>query len=381
MKKDKIKLYLFEILLLSFLIFTLFASNIITDFKLMIITIVFAAVCLFLLKGKRKKSVFDFQANILISILAFIFVGLYYLLGFYYGFEKTKYLLNFSNIVNIVLPIFAIIISDEIIRRTLIAQDGKITIKSKKFDISTVLIYIINILLDLALYLRWYDLSYIDDFLMALGFLLFSSLSSNLFYNYYSRRFGSKGIIIFRLVTTLYAYLLPVVPGVYIFLRSFLKMLFPLLLYLIYENIYGKKMVSVAKRSRRVSIVSTTIVITIITLIIMLISCEFKYGIIVIGSTSMTGTINKGDAVIFERYDGGDIKKGQIIIFDSGGYKTVHRVVEIRKANNQIRYITKGDNNINEDLEFKTKKDILGVVKLRIKYLGKPSLWFRSLFK
>ena len=380
MKTDIIKLYLFEILLLSFLVFTLFASNIITDFRLMIISIIFAAICFFIFKSKRKKRIYDFQATLLLSILSFICVGLYYLLGIYYGFEKSKYILNMTNLINIVLPIFAIIISSEIIRRILIVQDANITIKGKKIHISISLIYFINILFDLALYLRWYDLAYIDDFLMALGFLLFASISSNLFYNYYSKRFGSKGLIVFRLVTTLYAYLLPVVPSVYIFFRSFLKMLFPFLLYVIYENTYAKKMVSIASKKRKASIISTSIILIIISLIIMLISCEFKYGIIVIGSTSMTGTINKGDAVIFESYDNQDIKKGQIIIFDSGGYKTVHRVVEIRKSNNQIRYITKGDNNINEDIDYKTKEDILGLVKLRVKYLGRPSLWFRSLF-
>ena len=37
--------------------------------------------------------------------------------------------------------------------------------------------------------------------------------------------------------------------------------------------------------------------------LIMLISCQFTYGIMVIGSKSMTGTLNKGDAIIFEKYE------------------------------------------------------------------------------
>jgi len=44
-------------------------------------------------------------------------------------------------------------------------------------------------------------------------------------------------------------------------------------------------------------------------LITMLISCQFKYGILVIGSESMTGTINVGDAVIYESYNNETIKK------------------------------------------------------------------------
>ena len=41
----------------------------------------------------------------------------------------------------------------------------------------------------------------------------------------------------------------------------------------------------------------------ILLLIVMLISCKFRFGIIVIGSGSMTGTLNVGDALIYERYE------------------------------------------------------------------------------
>ena len=69
------------------------------------------------------------------------------------------------------------------------------------------------------------------------------------------------------------------------------------------------------------------------SLITMLISCQFRYGILVIGSESMTGTINKGDAVVFESYEGQLLQTGQIIIFDYNGIQTVQRIVEIKKIN------------------------------------------------
>ena len=95
----------------------------------------------------------------------------------------------------------------------------------------------------------------------------------------------------------------------------------------------------------------------------------------------MTGSINKGDAIIYEKFKNQDLKKGQVIIFSYNNIKTVHRIVEIRKVNGEYRLITKGDFNKNKDGGFRSNKTIEGVVKLRIKYIGLPTLWFRSLFK
>ena len=39
-----------------------------------------------------------------------------------------------------------------------------------------------------------------------------------------------------------------------------------------------------------------------------------------------------GDAVIYERYDGGYISKGQVIIFDYNGIQTIHRITEIKNG-------------------------------------------------
>ena len=94
----------------------------------------------------------------------------------------------------------------------------------------------------------------------------------------------------------------------------------------------------------------------------------------------MTGAINKGDAVIFEKYNSQNIKEGQVIIFDYNGIKTIHRVEEIKKVNNINRYYTKGDANKNRDEGYITDEKVYGLVKLKVKYIGYPTLWIRKLF-
>ena len=47
--------------------------------------------------------------------------------------------------------------------------------------------------------------------------------------------------------------------------------------------------------------------------------------------------------------------------------KTIHRVVDIRKINNEAHYYTKGDANKTKDEGYITESRIIGLVKFRIK--------------
>ena len=61
--------------------------------------------------------------------------------------------------------------------------------------------------------------------------------------------------------------------------------------------------------------------------------------------------------------------------------QTIHRIVEIRVVNGETRYITQGDANKGVDSGYRVDSDIQGLVNLRIKYIGLPTLWLSSLFK
>ena len=43
----------------------------------------------------------------------------------------------------------------------------------------------------------------------------------------------------------------------------------------------------------------------------MVVSGRFRYGTLVIGTGSMTGTINKGDIIIYERYEKEELEIGE----------------------------------------------------------------------
>ena len=377
----KFKLYILELVLVGFLFFTLFASYITTRWVLAIFLIIYLIVIKLVIQRKVAKSIYNKQLIILLGIFALIYLAVFYALGLRFGFVKSKYLFTISNIFGIILPTTIIIIVSEVIRCILLKQDGIFKIRGRKINLSVFLIYVSMVLIDYDLYAKAFNLNKLEDFLMAIGLILFASMANNLLFNYISKRFNSQAIIIYRLITVLYMYLIPYQPEVYIFLRIFLRVLYAFILYLIIERTFAKNDFALSYKERKKSIFWTSIIFVIVTLMIMLISCQFRYGIIVIGSQSMTGTINKGDAVIYEQNRGNQkIYKGQIVMFVYNDIKTIHRVVEIKNINGEVRYYTKGDANEDYDTGYRLIEDIEGLVRIKIKYIGIPTLWVRSLF-
>ena len=380
MKKDKIKIFVLEISLLVFLFFALFALNIVSRKILTLIMCIYAIVVSFFLKKRKISSINTKQVTILMVVFAMFYLVIFYLLGLHFGFVKPKIMFSIKTIFNFILPLGTIIVASEWMRRIFLSHKLEIKFKSKKIDLSSIFTYIAMVMVDLLIYTEVYDLAKLDDFLTVIGFVFFASLSCNLLYNYIAVRNGVKGIIIFRLITILFVYIIPFIPDVYVFFRTFLRLLYPYLIYLFFEKLYSKNDYTLGIREKRKEIVGNTLLIVIASLLVMLISCKFKYGIIVVGSGSMTGTLNKGDAVIFEKYQRQEIKKGQVIIFDYNGIETIHRVIDVKKVNGEYRYYTKGDANSRNDEEFRIKEDIYALVKLRVKYIGYPTLWVRDIF-
>lgn len=380
MEKDKIRVFILEILLIIFLFFALFALNIFSRKILALSLGIYAIIVSLFLKKRRFPSINKKQVTTLMVVFSMLYIAIFYLLGLYFGFERSKILFSFRTIIDFILPLSIIIISSEWIRGTFLSHKLEIGYKTKKKDLSIVFTYISMVIIDLLIYTEVYNVRVLDDFLTVLGFIFFSSLSCNLLYNYITNRYGIKGVIIFRLITVLFAYIIPIVPDLYIFFRSFLRMLYPYLIYLVFEKMFSKNDYSMGRQEKRKEMIGNTLIIALAAALVMLISCEFRYGIIVVGSESMTGTINKGDAVVFEKYTNQEIKKGQVIIFNYNNIQTIHRVVEVQRINGEYRYYTQGDANKRKDEDYRTKEDIYALVDLKVKYIGYPTLWVRELF-
>ncbi len=370
MKPDKIKVYTLEFILLAILSFTLFVSKIYSRIILACLLTVCTVLTSSLLKKRNIVSVYAKKVNIMITFFAIIYLAGFYLMGLHFGYYRPAITFGYTTLIEHIIPIAIIILSSEMLRNILLAQNTKLT---------KPITYILMVIIDLLIYANIYSADTYTEIIEVIGFALFASLSCNLLYNYISIRFGVIGNIIFRLITILYAYIIPLIPNVYVFFRSILRMIYPYIMYLVIEYAFSKERKAVAFETKRNKVIANTIVLIIIAIMVMLISCQFKFGILVIGTGSMTGTINVGDAILYEKYDGEKIEVGDVIIFVQKEVQVVHRVVEIKNVNGEKRYITKGDANQDRDEGYIIENDIFGTTKLRIPYIGYPTVWIRDI--
>ena len=175
-------------------------------------------------------------------------------------------------------------------------------------------------------------------------------------------------------------YILPIIPDIYLFFQAVFRIMYPYIIYLMVDFAFTTDNFKLALKNQKINTISLIIGIVICISIVLLISCKFKYGIMVIGSSSMTGSINKGDAVFFEQYRGQELEEGQVIIFYKDNIQTIHRIEDIQILNGETIYYTKGDNNQQKDDGYRLEKDIIGVVKFKLIYIGWPTIWVNEIF-
>ena len=370
MSKDIKRTYIIEIILVAILAAcTLFSLTINKWFSAGLLAISAITVSLLIKRSKmlksNKKKIF-----IIMVVFGIIYVALFYMFGLYTGFYSQTNTFSLKTIFNYIIPITMIIISTEVIRSKLLTID-----KTK----SIVLVTIFGTLVDITMYLDVYGFNNLDSFLGLLGFVSFSAIAGNILYTYISRKYGKEPVIAYKLITILYMYIIPVMPNVYIYFRTFVRLIYPLLIYGYLERYYNDE--KLKKRPKEIKQQNISLITGSITtiIIIALVSCKFLYGVLVIGSESMSGSIEKGDVIVFKSKKN-NIKEGDVIVFKKEKIKVVHRVIAIKNVNNEFRYYTKGDANIMADEKYVTKSDLMGKVLIRIRYIGKPTLWLRQLF-
>ena len=98
----------------------------------------------------------------------------------------------------------------------------------------------------------------------------------------------------------------------------------------------------------------------------------FGYKPFIVLSGSMETEIYKGDLVIVKDIDASKLKKNDIIAFsDEDNYVVTHRIVNIvKKENGKLEFITKGDNNNEEDSGTVKFEDVEGIYVKKISGFG-----------
>ena len=332
-----------------------------------------AAVAISLIIRKRNiLSINKDQVLLVMAVVGVLYVTVYYLTGIEFGFYRSS-TLSLTTLFTKIIPIAITVIAIEIIRNVILAQGSKL---------ASVMMFVIGVSSELLLAGGLAGQMDHSRFMDIMAMALMPAISANLLYHYLSRRYGVWPVAAYRLIISLYAYLIPVSSAIPDSIIAFANLLLPLAIYFFVDILYEKKKKRALEKNKGWwQYVAMGISLVLMTSIMMLVSCQFRFGVLIIATESMTGSINKGDAVVYEKYDGHIISEGDVIIFDKDGRTTVHRVVEIERIDGKTRYYTKGDANDSNDVGYITDENIEAVTKFKIAYLGYPSLWLRDVFK
>ena len=360
--KEKKQLLLFNITSFFSLLLLHFLKN--TSFirpaSLSIIMLLFFA-CI-LLFGYRKDRNNSIKIKVLLefTIVLLVYLTIIYSFGMKSTFSKNSY--SFNKIEELVYVFISIVLL-ELLRYTIYSKN----INDKHQHLISTIFFI---LLDIFII---NNCSFLDNKII-IGFY---SIEKNFLLNLNCKN-GYRINLLYTLLIEFLPNLLSY-PNLSSYIYIILLTIMNSILIIIVLKPSRKKELDTANNYKKgFLLVLEAVLCLLVVTIIMLVSGLFKYSLSSIASNSMYPTLQKGDAIIIKKLNDNDKKKieiGDIIVFQEEGHIITHRVVEIKEG----VYITKGDNNSTKDMNKKTKNDILGLVKVRIPYLGYPSVFVSEL--
>lgn len=372
MNKDKKVLYLISSIILAVLLSALFINVGSSKIVAACLLLPLAVITRTAIRKRASYSINKKEVFLLSTIIGVIYVVLVQLSGLYFGFYKNPYFVNSKLLLTAIIPLTIIIITTEIIRSTLLDQ---------KNTFISVLAFLSCVIAEVLTFSNLTGITTVNSFMDLVGLTLFPAITANILYHYSSRRFGVLPNIVLRMIITLYIYFIPTVTAMSDALMVCTKIFLPIIILFLYSALYEKKKKNAIRKGHKLAWIANMLTFAFIISIAMLISCQFRFGAIVIATESMTGEINKGDVIIYERYDDQSIKEGQVIVFEDQQNRIVHRVVKIEQIRGETRYYTKGDTNDSLDTGFRTRSDIVGLTDVKLAYLGYPTLFLHDLLQ
>ena len=381
MVKSEKELVIIEIVLSIVFLLNIFYKFITNNYLILLLILLTICLIVFLMGYERDKNIDNPTKRKLL-----LFVGLYsigfiifqYGLGFFLNYINSPYRTDLLGIFSNTFLMVLIIISSEYLRYILVK-------KGEKQKIILVFTFILLVLIDLTLSIKYYNLNYLNELLEYLTLILLPSIFKNYVLTKFAYKYGLRQNILYRLILELYVYVLPFVPDLGMYLQSVLFITFPLILNMIITIEFEKEQ-KIDYRENKIKRILLPIVIGLFTITLVYLNSNlFRFWIVAVASGSMEPTIEIGDAIIVDKkYNKhlNELKEGDILVFKNDKKIYTHRIVRIKRENNQYSINTKGDRKgQTEDKWIVTNNDVIGVVKAKIKYIGYPTVWLSRMLE
>jgi hypothetical protein len=111
-----------------------------------------------------------------------------------------------------------------------------------------------------------------------------------------------------------------------------------------------------------------------------LISKYFNYQLIVVDTSAISPTVDRGDAaLVYKKLKLEDLKEGDIIAYQSGKYIIIDRVYSTNDGAVQIKTeIEKSDDEENVKTRNLSEEEFIGKYKFRVRYVAYPTIWVKD---
>lgn len=276
--------------------------------------------------------------------------------------------------ITFILPYITMIILKEYLRY-------QILMKSEKSKILIIISIFLFVLFDIT---NNMNLSTFDDkytIFMFFALHLLPAISNNIAATYITKKVGYKPNILWLSVVGLYYSLLPIVPNTGAYVGAMIKFLFPAVITYNVYSFFLKRAKNIPlrdnKKNKSISAVSLAIFVAIL---VYFTSGYFRFQAIAIATGSMTPNILKGDVVIIDKkIEPSKLKIGQVNAYKYEFRIIVHRLVDIIKVGNEYYLYTKGDANNGVDNYIIYENMLIGIVNIKIPYIGNPTIWLNEL--
>ena len=375
MKSGSIKILIFAIVTIIMLILNNFVSSILRGFTEIIFLVGLLIVFYFLLGFTKDRHYLWKNVCLEIIIYLLIFFMLYYLLGILMSFTKINNYYNISGFTKVIMPLVLAIILKEILRYMIL---------SKTFDYKFLWVMTCILFINFDL-LNKYEIATFStryDTFIFIATILLPIISKNILCTYISYKVGYKPTIIYLLITGLYGYLIPIIPNPNQYIYAIIWLILPMIILYRMHKYFNKEKhdIKIERSYHKHIFISLILPIVLIIPIVYLVSGYFHYQAVVIASGSMETSISKGDVVIIEKVSDVDkLKLNDVIAYRYNKIIVVHRLVKKITVNNEPIFYTKGDANNDIDNYKITSDMIIGVVNMKIPYIGYPTVWLNEL--
>lgn len=322
-----------------------------------------------IVEHKRKKK--DLMESIIIIMMSYMII--YFISGLLFDYAYSPYNHSIIGILKNLWSFVIVIIFQEYIRYNLVRDSN-----SNLIYILIILIFIFN---ELNFSSLTSNLSTNEAIFKYFTSIIIPVICHNVVANYLVLHGSYKVSIIYLCSLELLTILLPIFPNLDWFMSSFYEIVLAIIIYALTSDFYEKKVLRLRKRrGSKTYFLSYIPYLIVLTLAILFMAGFFKYKPVAIMSNSMYPNIKRGDTVISKKISQKDlklIKLNDIIEYKIGGSSVIHRVIamDIDKDGNLL-FVTKGDNNEYRDDEKVKEEQVVGIVDVKIPYVGYPTVWF-----